>query len=318
MLAAATLIDASALPDCLSVVRLEAIREPRNPMFPIIERCLAPEPHKRFPSPTAIAEACAASSTLVNHAPRSHAEKATVDFMRLSCNIGDAIVGDAVREGERIYWVSHHPTARDNPLRDVYTGSAGTALFLCALYDATGLSRYLDAASGCGEWLWNTEPIVPRQIDMPGLYFGESGVGLLYLALHRSSRDTAWLDRACAVGERVPGMGNHSPDIMTGAAGAGLFHLALWHVTGDDVALHRARLAAKALLQMRAEGRPTWVIPPNHEGLSGNEYIGFSHGSAGIGYFLAEYCLARHDPEVDACCLEIADWILTQGRPCLH
>jgi lantibiotic modifying enzyme len=106
--------------------------------------------------------------------------------------------------------------------------------------------------------------------------------------------------------------------MMTGAAGTGLFQLALWEACSDKAALERAKGEAHMLLESRDKAVPVWTIPPDHEGLSGNEYIGFSHGSAGIGYFLAEYCLAQRDTELESCCGAIADWIVEQARPCLR
>jgi len=104
---------------------------------------------------------------------------------------------------------------------------------------------------------------------------------------------------------------------MTGSAGTGLFHLALWQVTGEQAALERALDEAGFLLETRTHERPTWVIPEGHEALSGHEYIGFSHGSAGIGYFLAECGLACRDNTISSVCVEIADWIIGLGLPCL-
>jgi serine/threonine protein kinase len=324
MISAATLSDATILPDCLTVARLEASRHPAEPSLLAIERCLAHEPDQRFPSAAAIVDYCHAPSHAPSYVSVKRAAEwrgridAAVDFVGLACEVGDTVIRDAIREGDHAYWVSHHPTALGNPARDIYVGSAGTALFLCGLFDTTKAARYLDIAIECGEWLWNTEPIVPRQVAMPGLYFGECGPGLLYLKLYQSSGDDEWLSRAHAVSERVSRIARHSPDIMTGAAGTGLFHLALWHLSADEAVLRRATDEAQALLETRAKSRPTWIIPPDHETLSGNEYIGFSHGSAGIGYFLTEVCLARHDVELADCCVDIAGWILAQSRPSLH
>ena len=317
LLAAATLTDASILPDGLRVAQIELARwDAGCGIFSIIQRCLATDHRARFESAEAISEACGIRSPRDAGEVTEHPLNAP-DFPRLASEIGDTIASGTILEGEDAWWVSGHPAVGAHACRDIYAGSAGTALFLCELYDATQAERYLDLALRCGRWLWTREPTVPRKVEMPGLYFGESGPGLLYLKLHLLTGSREWLDRARDVSERVSRMRRHSPDLMTGAAGTGLFHLSLWHATTEPSAIQRARADAYALLDTQTDSRPTWMIPPDHEGLSGKEYIGFAHGSAGVGYFLAECCLAQHDARLEAGCSQVADWVIALSRTCL-
>ena len=60
-------------------------------------------------------------------------------------------------------------------------------------------------------------------------------------------------------------------------------------------------------------------MPQGFERLSGQRYAGFSHGTAGVGYFLAECCLAVGDKaEFGFACQELADWVIGLGRPALN
>lgn len=316
LLAAATTTDASVLPDLLSVTHLERSREPNNHIYSAIEVCLAAEQGKRFSSPLALVQHISGPRVSINVATAATSME-SAEFMRLACEIGDALVNDAIENGDVAYWVSTHPIVGGLPSRDLYAGSAGIALFLCALYDATKHPPYLETALRCGRWLATTKPGVPSEVAMPGLFFGDCGPGLLYLRLYLSTGDVNWLSRAISVSEDVAKMPAHSPDLLTGAAGTGLFHLALWRVSRDETHLNRAFREAYTLLKIRASAQPTWVIPSGHESLSGNEYIGFAHGSAGIGYFLAECCLAGGGRELVKACTELADWIIGLARPCL-
>jgi Lanthionine synthetase C-like protein/Protein kinase domain len=316
ILAAATTMDCSVLPDSLVVARLESHRDPLNPFYPVIETCLAPEPAERFASVEAVA-ACLSAPPEPALLPVDLAPVQECDFLRLAVDVGNLLLGTAVSEDANAWWVSPHTIVGNVPVRDLYAGSSGTALFLCALHEATRDARYIDLALRAATWLDTTEPVVPAEGDMPGLYFGICGPGLLFLRLHALTGEARWLDRAIAVGEKAARMPAHSPDIMTGRAGTGLFHLALWKACGQRPSLDRAFSEARVLLQTRSAERSTWVIPPGHESLSGNAYLGFAHGSAGIGYFLAECGLAREDGEISQACSTLADWFVEIGRPCL-
>lgn len=314
ILTAATLVDASRLPDPLTVASLERQRQPQRTILKVIEQCLLTDPALRFPSAEALVEACQDN---VQHSRAVGEGCRTQDYHRLAIDVGQAIVTSAHRKGDQVWWVSTHPTIGGHAVRDLYAGSAGTALFLCQLYDATGDEEFLAPALGCGRWLWERPPAIGQQVEMPGLYFGECGPGLLYLRLFQSSGDTAWLDRSRAISARVAQMRPHSPDLMTGAAGTGIFQLALWRATKDQLVLDRAADLARWLQATRLASHPGWVIPPDHEQLSGNEYLGLAHGTAGIGLFFAEFGLASGDPVALMFCSDIAKRLIGLGQDCL-
>ncbi|CAN5158772.1 hypothetical protein BH11PSE10_BH11PSE10_08720 [soil metagenome] len=314
MLAAATLTDAALLPDCRAVAELECRRHPGDALFETLVDCLATDPRER-PQSTDEILARLTRPAATRETPRRNT--ARIDPMALAVSIGDGLLRDARPCAEGLYWISQHPTVSGQPGRDLYAGSAGTALFLCALFEATGEARWLDAAGACAQWLWSTPPAVPRLAPMHGLYFGESGCGWLYLQLAKLSGDGVWLARSRAVSRRAAASRPPSPDLLTGMAGTGLFHLALWHATQAPSALNRAASDAAALLAARCADHPGWVMPEGYDSLSGREFIGFAHGAAGIGYFLAECCLARPEAALAAACREIARSSIALARPCL-
>lgn len=316
ILAAATAMDCSVLPDSLVVARLERRRDPLNPFYAVIETCLASDPAERFATIEAAAD-CLSAPPETAPLPADLAPLLECDFLRLAADVGNLLLGTAVRDGASAWWVSQHPIVGNLPGRDLYAGSSGTALFLCALHEATNDSRYVDLALRVATWLDTTVPAVPTEGVMPGLYFGICGPGLLFLRLYALTGEARWLDRALAIGEKAALLPAHSPDIMTGRAGTGLFHLALWRACGHRPSLDRAFHEARMLIQDRSAERPLWIIPPGHETLSGNAYLGFAHGSAGIGYFLTECCLTREDSEIARTCSTLADWFVDIGRPCL-
>lgn len=320
LLAAATLTEAHALPDPWSVAHIEARCDPGSTVFPALEYGLRPESKERAPSLAALRSALVTPALGEPTGQRASElfELGQDELLSLSQEIGNHLAASAEVDNRYVYWRSDHPIVGGNVGRDLYAGSAGTALFLCHLGHATGHARYVEMAAACAKWLLETPPLVPRQIPMPGLYYGDCGQGLLYLALFQATKDARWLNATFDVSDNVESMTNHSPDLMTGAAGTGIFQLSLWHATGDSTAIDRALELANWLIHHKASDSPTWVIPSGHEGLSGKTYIGLSHGSAGIGYFLAECALARPQEDLKSTCRSIADWIIAAGRPCLH
>jgi lantibiotic modifying enzyme len=172
----------------------------------------------------------------------------------------------------------------------VYAGDAGVAILFVGLYRATRERKWLDAARK------TLDGAVARAPGDPGLYTGRAGIGQVCLDAHRASGEKRFLAQAreCAKGLGEP-EGWASTDIIRGAAGIGIFQLNLSGVTRDakDVAAARRTgewLAARAI---RADGTACW--PAGSKGTS-RIYTGFSHGAAGIGYFLLELSRATGDP----------------------
>jgi serine/threonine protein kinase len=313
LLAMATLSDASTLPNPRAVARLEARRNPGNPAYAVIERCVDDDADHRFASAGAVA------AELANEGPQAPAAPTPeMSYLDLATEIGCRILESAVSTSDRhSHWLSNHSAMNGQAARDLYCGSAGIALYLCALYGETGRQEFLTEALRCGAWLWESEPAVPRRVAMPGLYYGECGAALLYLKLYLLSHDAEWLERARAVAGAVRPGEIASPDLMTGLAGVGLFQLMLWEAAGDEQALERARACAGELIDRRLTDRPMWVFPDDFDLFGGSQYPGFAHGSAGIGYFLAECFLATADPDVATLCQEIADWLVDLAEPAL-
>ena len=311
LLSAAIASDASQLANAELVARLEYSRSPDNPVFGIAARCLNPDPEVRYGSAELI-ESDAVPAPI--HPP----ECAAFAPLDSAMEIGDRLLAEALSvDGKAMFWTSGHHTLSGQLGRDLYSGSGGIALFLCALGRQTGDQRYLSAARQCADWIWENEPTVVRREPMRGLYFGDAGPALLYLALHHATQDQKWLDRCEAVAIASEDSEVRSPDLMTGLAGVGLFHLMRWHVTGSPRALDAAQRCARRLVSMRHPDKPIWPLPIDYDLLSGKEYLGFSHGSAGVGYFFAEHYLASGEPTSLQMCTEVADWLGELAAPAL-
>ncbi len=159
----------------------------------------------------------------------------------------------------------------------VYAGDAGVAIYFAALYRATKDKRWLEA----------TRETLRHAVDeMPtacGLYVGRAGVGEACLECFWATGDKRFLRDARRCAERLPEYA--ATDIISGAAGTGIFLLNLHRATGDKKHLAAAQRAGDYLLAhaVRKGGQASWPIAP---GKNKAVYLGFSHGAAGIGYFL--------------------------------
>jgi hypothetical protein len=313
LLSAATASDASNLGNAQLVAKLEHKRAQENPIFAVAARCLDNNTNLRFQSVQGILEGAA------DPYPAEPVDVVSSVPLAMAGEIADRILAAAkVVDDTKLFWTSEHHTVNGQPGRDLYAGASGTALYLCSLARMTRNEEYLAAAAKCGTWLWETEPMVPRRQSMPGLYFGDSGPTLLYLALHIATQDEVWLDRSNEMAARLDKLTVHSPDLMTGLAGIGLLHLMRWHVDGFDSSLDAAHRCASRLLERREHDRLIWRMPDNFDLLSRKEYLGFSHGSAGIGYFLAQYSLFSGDEPSQKICHDIADWLIELAQPALE
>lgn len=221
----------------------------------------------------------------------STAERAR--FGRTIAQIADKLIASATARKNGIGWTGNSSAGEALETFDFYDGSAGVTYFLLKAYQALGREEYLQAARRSLDHIRNEA----RQ-DQHGLYFndsvngvfqGNAGPGYLFLYAHHVTGDKRDLDTAEAIARRIVAvpqtMATSSPDIISGAAGTGLFLLAMDEATGDSRYLEGARNLGDFLLE-RAETRgagATWKLTAE-----GHEYyfVGFSHGPAGIGYYL--------------------------------
>jgi lantibiotic modifying enzyme len=173
---------------------------------------------------------------------------------------------------------------------DLYSGVPGVVLFFVEAAHSTGKKEYLDAAtSGADCLLAEKSPKLG-----PGLYTGLSGIAFAleetYKATNEPKYREGFLDclreiRAAAVEAGAGIEWGATTDIISGTAGTGLFLLYAHRETGDRRWLDLAARAGDRLVELgKPEGRGVkWAMDPSYPRLMPN----FSHGTAGIAYFLA-------------------------------
>jgi lantibiotic modifying enzyme len=184
------------------------------------------------------------------------------------------------------------PDARTQPVNaTLYSGTPGVVLFFLELHRATGsIDALRDARSGADHLL----AILDSEKPQSGLYTGVAGVGFVLGEVYRATRDSKYLDgvrRSVEILQRTArqqGAGvEWTPvtDIISGSAGTGLYLLHAASELKMAGAKDLAVRAGKRLIELgQAEaGGTKWPMSPGMARLMPN----FSHGTAGIAYFLA-------------------------------
>jgi lantibiotic modifying enzyme len=207
----------------------------------------------------------------------------------------------------------------------LYAGTPGPILFFLELYRTTGDANYLASARRGADALLAS---MPDQREA-GLYDGVAGTGFTLGQTYLVTQDERYRDGALHalrwLKEHAQHVGrgvqwNDTTDIIAGSSGIGLFLLWADRKLGASDAADLAVAAAKRLIErarLEAPGRMKWMMDLTFP----NEMPNFSHGTAGVAYFLATvYQRTRDGQFLDAALagarylVSIAD---TRGDACL-
>jgi len=228
-----------------------------------------------------------------------------------------------VRTPEGLSWPAV-PKEPDSVALNLYSGTPGVVLFFVQAYYATGREDYLrDARAGAGLLLSKM-----AGLEGAGLYEGLAGVAFALQETYKASGDercrrgfVECLERikAAAVETGAGVEWGSTTDIISGGAGTGLFLVYAARETKDARWLELAARAGSRLVEL---GRPEkgglkWAMDPGYPRLMPN----FSHGTAGIAYFLAALFRETRRREFLDAALSGARYLLavakTEGDACL-
>ena len=183
---------------------------------------------------------------------------------------------------------------RGAPEATLYSGVPGVVLFYLELFRHTGERRFLDEATAGALDLAATIPSPGGPVEDAGLYAGLAGHVFVLRAAHRLSGSKPLGDAARRGAQALAAAARRSSsavswsdttDIISGTAGIGLTLLTITDLLGDQ-AIELARGAGDQLLaaaKPAADGQRKWMMDPTFP----REMPNFSHGTAGVSYFLA-------------------------------
>ena len=201
-------------------------------------------------------------------------------------------------EGGRIAWPAD-PLKPTSIGLDFYNGMPGIVYFYANLFHATGDVQWRNKGLRAGGYLMRraglSGPGGDVQLDA-GLYTGLAGLGVALAAIDDTEQGEGVaggargatqqiIRRAKTVGDGVEW--SDSNDIISGTAGTGLYLLQAAARWKDPAMTDLAARAGRRLLKTAqpAEGGLMWFPAATASGQ--RNYPNFSHGTAGVAYFLA-------------------------------
>ncbi|MBV9275280.1 MAG: hypothetical protein JO333_15385 [Verrucomicrobia bacterium] len=210
------------------------------------------------------------------------------EFLRIATQAGDWTLSREVQvpnDGG-----SYFPSRSDLSPEDkgnLYYGNAGILLFFRELYQTTGRPEYAEAIKRGARFLNKNI----SDLKLYGLYDGLAGIAFSLAQFPEDPAAAAGCSRALGrlALERSHDQNggtrwNNDNDVISGSAGVGLTLLALGRQLERPDLIDLAVQAGTDLLavgQTTSHGR-YWF----HELKSGRQYPNFSHGTAGIAFFL--------------------------------
>ena len=219
----------------------------------------------------------------------SSASTARRPYLDAALETAKWLEGTAVRTERGVTWPAV-PGDAASVASNLYSGSAGVALFFMEAHKATGERKYLNQARAAVNHLAATY----ETIEDSGLYTGLAGVCYAIAEAHRLTGDRTYLsaargctarlrDRAKRVGAGLEW--SETTDIIGGGAGIGLYLLYAARSFDGAESRDAAILAGRRLMSLARTDSTgsSWRMNPTFPRVMPN----FSHGTAGIAYFLA-------------------------------
>jgi lantibiotic modifying enzyme len=198
------------------------------------------------------------------------------------------------------YW----PVIKDSVAStiDLYSGNSGIVLFYAELYKVSGKNKYLDVAEKGLQHLLSKLPIKWDE-ENAGLYTGGAGLFYTLHQLYLITNNTKYLAKSQELFQALSAYyfsdsakSKLANDIVYGYAGAGLTYLYADKNGVDKKSLKHAKEIGDILLQNKVDGINGIRWPMLRNDTARKFFMpNFSHGTAGIAYFLC--CLYEKTKE---------------------
>jgi len=214
-------------------------------------------------------------------------------FLAHADRIARRIADAALWNGDRCTWLQPQLDADRHagwgPMgADLYSGTAGMALFFAQIARVTGESAYIDLAKAAARQTLAAAAALPGV----GLYSGTTGAGLAIALTGHALGEPTLVTQGCelvrtSAKQALAAEGSLSFDVIDGVAGALIALLATHPFTeGGDLDLAES-LGALLVRMARAVTPDTlcWFDPIRKDRLA---FIGFAHGAAGCAFALGE------------------------------
>lgn len=226
-------------------------------------------------------------------------------FLTTAKQIGEILISEAIWHGQCCNWtgpIDHDlrqqkPPAYGSLGTDLYSGSAGVALFLAELFGATGNAEARRCAFGAAHHALSSVDQTPAA-DRQSLFGGWLGIAYASMRIGVLLGEEGLLESAHELANRAIREPQHDQacDIILGRAGAIVALLSLGAMMGRECySAHAYRLGRDLLRTAKKSVHGySWPSPM----LRGRRHLtGFSHGAAGVGYALLELFCATGEED---------------------
>jgi lantibiotic modifying enzyme len=227
-------------------------------------------------------------------------------FLDVAWSIGARLCRDAIWDGDRCNWLGDSMEAHGGEWKvahksfgpDLYSGTAGIALFLARLHRFRPDPLLAQTARGAIRQALSRALEIPPQARH-ALYSGWVGLALVLLESAQLLDDPSLRGEALrlADGQRGGELDPMSLDIISGAAGAITGLGAIDRRLGGDRYLDEARRLGEHLLAHAHRDGEVWswtTLPPMGP-QEQKDLTGYSHGAAGIALALLELSVRTGD-----------------------
>jgi lantibiotic biosynthesis protein len=227
--------------------------------------------------------------------------------LRTADRIGARLVRDAVRDGRRATWLGEQMEPVNGQWgvvlkacgHDVYSGTAGIAMFLARLHQQTGEPLFESTAEAALEHGLSGIASMPAEVKA-SLWSGVAGLAWTCLDAGTALERGSWIDRGLALVETVESLNPvaDAVDVTTGSAGVIPFLLHVHRRYGRQSSLVAAARHGEALLASarQSDAGCSWQTMPAMPGYENRDLTGLSHGTSGIALALFELAKVTGDP----------------------
>jgi len=273
---------------------------------------------------------------LLNHANNGEIKNS---FLNYAEGAADWLINEAILDEDGGYKWSDC-LGSDFYHTDLYYGSLGIISLFSELYKMTTDEEYFQYAIGGAQWLIDRAITEADGYKWPqkegeslyytGFYVGTAGTGNTFLNLYETLSNTTYLEYATGAADWLLSIAifenqneckwpssqyasDYCTDIIYGAAGIGLFLLRMYDLTDNPEYLDYARYAGNWLVNQAkpASNGYKWEVSNYCPYI----YTGFSHGAAGIGYFLAELFEYTNDSQYFEYAEGAGQWLIDIAVP---
>lgn len=223
------------------------------------------------------------------------------EYLKAALEVARWLESCRIVAGDKTSWAAD-PNNPKTVTASLYSGVAGVTLFWMDAHRATADAKYLALAKSAGNYLRGQIPNARDQVNC-GLYTGLAGIGFSLEQIAKMTGATEYRDDALRVLHVIQAQATKAgkgvewsdvTDVIGGSAGIGLYLLHASRTFGDKECLKLAAQAGQRLVELGIEDRGAlkWAMSPKVQRFMPN----FSHGTAGVCYFLASLFRETKNP----------------------